>query len=64
MDSFNEVTDLMINKLYKMANGQTQISMHSELSTATLDAIRKVIIITIDVGGGGEGIAIGSLCNM
>lgn len=45
MDGFNEVTDQLINKLYKVANGNTQVSMHEELSKVTLDAIGKVTII-------------------
>lgn len=46
MDSFNDVTDQLMNKLCKMADGKTQVSMHNQFCQVTLDAIGKVRLVT------------------
>lgn len=49
MDSFNDVTDQLINKLCLLANGKTQVSMHKEFSLVALDTIGKVRMALVSV---------------
>ena len=42
MDSFNESTDILIQKLAKRADGKTTVFMLDELNQVTLDVIAKV----------------------
>lgn len=41
-EKFNTITDVLLEKLTKIADGKTSVSLYNEVNSATLDAIGLV----------------------